>query len=466
MAITRATSALMLSGVFLGGCSTFSADGGMQDVSTMTRERVGHPVSLQTPENGSTLRAAVSELLANPLTADSAVQVALLNNAGLQAALSDLGIAEADLVQAGRMRNPGFGFGRLRGGEDVEIERSLAIDFVGLLTIPLHRDMEMRRFEQAKAQAALQGVQLASQTRKAYFNAVAAEQSALYMAQVADAAEASAELAARMSKVGNLSKLDQAREQAFYADATTQVARARHNVTASREQLAKLLGVWGEQANFRLPNRLPELPATLIAGTDLEDRALQKRLDVAIAKRDAESTAKALGLTRTTGIINALDYGYTNKSETGQPRSNGYEISIELPLFDWGGARTAKAQALYMQSVHRVADTAVRARADVRETYSAYRTTYDIARHYRDEVVPLRKKISDEVLLRYNGMLMSVFELLADARDQVNSVNAAIEAQRDFWLAESDLQTAIYGSGGAATVMRAKAGAAAAPQEH
>jgi outer membrane protein TolC len=174
---------------------------------------------------------------------------------------------------------------------------------------------------------------------------------------------------------------------------------------------------------------------------------MSQRLDVQMAKRNAEATAKALGLTKATAFINVLDVGYINRSTTGIPRQNGYQISLELPIFDWGGANTARAEAIYMQSVHRTADTAVRARSEVREAYSAYRTSYDLARHYRDEVVPLRKKISDEVLLRYNGMLASVFELLSDSRDQVNSVNTAIEAQRDFWIAETDLQAAINGSG-------------------
>jgi outer membrane protein TolC len=174
---------------------------------------------------------------------------------------------------------------------------------------------------------------------------------------------------------------------------------------------------------------------------------MSQRLDVQMAKRNAEATAKALGLTKATAFINVLDVGYINKSTTGMPRANGYGIALELPIFSWGGANTARAEAIYMQSVHRTADTAVRARSEVREAYSAYRTFYDLARHYRDEVVPLRKKISDEVLLRYNGMLASVFELLSDSRDQVNSVNTAIEAQRDFWIAETDLQAAINGSG-------------------
>jgi outer membrane protein TolC len=208
------------------------------------------------------------------------------------------------------------------------------------------------------------------------------------------------------------------------------------------------MGLWGPNAAFKLPDRLPDLPKAPNETADIESQAMSQRLDVQMAKRDAEATAKALGLTRATAFINVLDAGYINKSVTGSPRANGYEIALELPIFDWGGARTVKAEALYMQSVHRTADAAIRARSEVREAYSAYRTSYDLARHYRDEVVPLRKKISDEVLLRYNGMLAGVFELLADARDQINSVNTAIEAKRDFWIAETDLQAAINGSGG------------------
>jgi outer membrane protein TolC len=176
---------------------------------------------------------------------------------------------------------------------------------------------------------------------------------------------------------------------------------------------------------------------------------MTQRLDVQMAKRDVDATASALGLTKATGFINVFDAGYINKSTSGKPRENGYEISLELPIFDWGSARTAKAEAIYMRSAHQAADTAVRAQSEVREAYSAYRISYDLARHYRDEVVPLRKRISDEVLLRYNGMLASVFELLADSREQMSSVNAAIEAQRDFWIAENRLQSAINGGGAA-----------------
>jgi outer membrane protein TolC len=461
--------AVALAAVILTGCATFSKDGGLDSVSALTRERTGQTVQREkSADDAKTTQTAVELLLANPLTPDSAVQVALANNKGLQAAFAELGVAEASLVQAGHLRNPGFSFGRLSGGGDTEINRSIMFDFVGLLTMPLRTNIEGRRFEQAKLQAASQAVQLAADSRKAYFTAVAAQQSAQYAQQVATAAEAGAELAQRLARVGNWSKLEQAREQVFHADAITQLARARHNATAAREQLTRLLGLWGANVAFKLPERLPDLPKAPNEVTDIETTAMSQRLDVQMARRDAEATASSLGLTRATGFINVFDAGYANKSQTGKPRENGYEISLELPIFDWGGARTARAEATYMQSVHRTSDTAVRARSEVRESYSAYRTTYDVARHYRDEVVPLRKRISEEVLLRYNGMLASVFELLTDARDQVSSVNTAIEAQRDFWIAETNLQAAINGNGnaGGSTQMRGAASSEAQAWSH
>jgi outer membrane protein TolC len=434
--------------LLLGGCATFSPDGGMGDVSALTKERVGQPV-----KRGAGSDAAVDELLGQPLDADSAVKIALMNNRGLQASFAELGVSEADFVQAGRLRNPGFSFSRLRGGDNLEIDRSVMFDLAGLLTLPARSGIEKRRFEQAKLNAAADAVRLAATTRRSYFTAVAAQQHVQFMRQVKKSAEAAAELARRMQAVGNFSQLDAEREQAFYAETIVQLARATQDAVAARERLTQAMGLWGPRIEFKLPDRLPELPKSLPEVRDIEGQAMQQRLDVQIAKRDTEATAHALGLTRATRFVNVLDAGYLNKSTNGAPRENGYEVSLEIPLFDWGAARTGKAEALYMAAVNRTADTAVRARSEVRVAYSAYRTAFDLAHHYRDEIVPLRQKISDEMLLRYNGMLVSVFELLADARDQAASVNAAIEAQRDYWIAETDLQYAI--NGGAADAMNA-----------
>jgi outer membrane protein TolC len=248
-----------------------------------------------------------------------------------------------------------------------------------------------------------------------------------------------------MVAAGNFNKLAQMREQSFYSDASTQLARAQHQAVAARERLTRVLALSGEPLDIKLPARLPDLPEAPADPKNAEQAAMDKRLDVQMARRSTEATAMTLGLTKTTRFINVLNVGYQNKSNTGEARMNGYEIELELPLFDFGTARVGRAEATYMRSVNRTAQIAVNARSEVRESYSAYRTAYDLARHYRDEVVPLRKRISDENLLRYNGMLASVFELLADSKDQIAAVTGAIQALRDYWVAETNLQAALTG---------------------
>lgn len=453
--------------LLLAGCASFSPDGGFGKVSQLTQERTGQGVALQrSQEDAQTAQNRVAELLQAALTADAAVEVALLNNRGLQAKFGDLGIAESELVRAGRLKNPSLSFGRMSGGGGIEIERTVLFDILGLLTMPMAKEVGQQRFEQAQYQAAYDAVSLAADVRRAYFDAVAAQELAKFYEQVKETADVSNELAKRMLQAGNFNKLAQMREQAFYADATAQLARAQHQAAAQREKLIRLLGLYGEQLNFRLPQRLPELPKQVLEPQNAEQTAMDKRLDVQMAKRAAEATAKSLHLTNATRMVNVLDVAYKNKSESGAPRANGYEIELELPLFDFGSTRAARAQATYMQAVNRTAEVAVNARSEVREAYSAYRTAYDLAQHYRDEVVPLRKRISEENLLRYNGMLIGVFELLADAREQVAGVTGYVQALRDFWVAETNLQTALTArspAAGSVSQPAAAAGSATAP---
>jgi outer membrane protein TolC len=429
----------------LGGCATFSNDAGFADVKSAVRERQSaEPRWIRNDSDEADARATVKKLLSQSLTADAAVQIALVNNRALQATYAELGIAEADLVQAGRLRNPGFTYSRLRSGEVLEIERVFLFDVLWLLTMPTRTDIEQRRFQLAKTRVAAEVMQVAADTRRAYYRAVAAQEASKYADQVKTAAEASAELARRMAAAGNFSKLDHAREQVFYAESTAIVARTKQSATGERERLVRLMGVWGDDTRFTLPDRLPDLPKAPREAAELEASALKQRLDVQAATQEAANIASSLGLTRVTGFINVLEAGYHRGSEEGR-RETGAELELRLPIFDWGSARTARAEHTYMQAVNRAADLAVRARSEVREAYSGYRTAFDLAQHYRDEIVPLRKRISEENVLRYNGMLISVFDLLADARQQIASVNAYIEALRDFWVADANLELALRG---------------------
>jgi outer membrane protein TolC len=435
-----------LSLALLGGCASLSPDAGFRGVEQAVSERVGAQTRwVRSEDEAGPVRLRVKELLAKPLRAEDAVQVALLNNPGLQASYAAVGIAEAELVQASRWSGPRLSFARLRRGDETEYERSVFFDVLGLITIPLSVRAEDKHFQAARHRAAGEALRVALDTRKAWFQAVGAQETAKYMAQVKEAAEASAELARRMAALGNLPGLAQAREHAFYAETTAQYARARHNELAMRERLARLMGVWGDELAFALPERLPELPAGPREPGDLEAQALAQRLDIQGARRETEALAESLGLTRVSRFVSLAQFGLHYNTEAPQPPQRGWEIELRIPIFDFGEARMARAERLYMQSVNRALETAIQARSEVRETYAAYRTTFELARHYRDEIVPLRKRISEEMLLRYNGMLASVFELLADSREQIAAVNAYIEASRDFWLAESDLQMALTG---------------------
>ena len=471
-------AALIAGAALLGGCASLSSslssslsprlspDGGFGDVEQTTKERIGKDLlRARGDADLDTIARRVIELTAKPLTVDDAVQVALLNNRGLQADFQELGITEAEVVQAGRLPNPGFSFGRTRQGDEREIERGLHFNLARLVAMPLIARLEARRFQQVKGRVAMGVLSLAADTRKAYFTALAAEETVRYMRQVKQAADASAELARRMEQVGNFNKLQRAREQAFYANAVLQLARVEQAQRSSRERLVRLLGVWGPQTQFTLPERLPDLPAAPLELPDVEQIAMAQRLDVQGAKLAAEQTASNLGLTRTTRFVNVLELGVMRNSSNEAPTQRGWEIGFELPLFDWGGARVARAEAIYMQTLHRAAETAINARSEVREAYTGYRSAYDIARHHRDEIVPLNQRIAEENMLRYNGMLIGVFDLLADARTQIASVNAAIEALRDFWIAQADLDMALIGKPtlAAAAGPAMKAEAAGAP---
>jgi outer membrane protein TolC len=240
----RALTLAVLSAALLGGCASFSPDGGFDAIQTATQSHLQKDVVWARDDaSRSQAQARIDALLAKPLSADDAVQIALLNNPGLQAAFNTLGLAEANWVAAQRLPNPGFSIGRLTQGSEVEWERSLHLNLARLLTMPMRADIEQRLFEQTRRELVLEVLRLAAETRKAWVLAVAATQTARYQQQAMEAAEAGAELARRMAQVGNWSKLKQAREQSFYADAALAVARAEQVKGQTRERLVRLMGL-------------------------------------------------------------------------------------------------------------------------------------------------------------------------------------------------------------------------------
>jgi outer membrane protein TolC len=458
----------LVAAMLLAGCAGFSADGGLGPAQQAAQQRLNNKelIWARSDADRERVHARVAELLGAPLTADAAVQISLFNHRGLQASFHDLGIGEAELVQASRLPNPGFSFAKLKAGDEREIDRGFHFSLARVIAMPWLREAAERRFEATQGAVALRVLEHGAATRKAWVQAVAAQEGVRYAQQVMRAAEASAELARRMQQVGNFSALQRAREQAFYADAALGVARAEQAERSAREKLTRLMGLWGTQTGFLLPERLPDMPPSAKDLPDVERMALAQRLDVQGARLAAQQLAALQGLAGAAAFTSGLEIGVQRNSYNNAPPQRGWELGLELPLFDWGGARRAAADHALRQATLRAEQAAIDARSEVREAYGAYRTAYDVAKHHREEIVPLRKKVLDENVLRYNGMLIGVFELLADARLQIASVNAAIDAQRDFWLAEADLDMALIGKPQVTPMASSAAPTAAGEQAH
>jgi outer membrane protein TolC len=445
--------AVLAGALMLGACSTFSPDGGMSVVANVADQTLHKDVvAIRTEDDASSARARVQHLLRRPLTADTAVQIALLNNRGLQAAYNELGIADSVRVQQSLPPNPSFSLTRVSGSAETEIDRQIVGNILALATLPVRTEIAADRFRQAQLFAALETLRVAAKTRRIYYRVVAARQLVDLLTQANSAAETATQLAKRLGETGAMNKLDQAREQVFYADLTTQLATARQHATTAREQLIRSLGLWGSNLAFTLPKSLPALPRRPRPLPAVEQEAVSHRIDLQIARIELDTLAKSYGLTQATRFINVLDAGYADKltknKETGEHiRDRGFTVAFEVPLFDFGEARLREAEQTYMQAVNRLVEKAINVRSEARDAYRNYRSTFDIAAHYQRDVLPLRKIISDEMMLRYGAMQVDVFPLLTEARQRIAANAAAVEARRNFWLASTDLSAAIVGGG-------------------
>jgi len=395
------------------------------------------------------------------ITADTAVQVALLNNKGLQAAYADLGLSSADVWQQTLQPNPTVSVGVLGIGANGlggyrAIEGMIANNILSLVTRDKRLGIADIHFRQAQLVAAEATLRVATDTRRAWVEAVAAFEAAGLIAQAQGTANAASELAARLGEVGSLNKAEQAREHAFYAELTGQRAQAKLAAELAKEALTRQMGLWGADAVYYVPNALPQLPRAVAARPKIEAEALGRRVDLSIAKLELEAAAKENGLTDATRYVTDLEIiaGFEAEREVedgvvSTETTPQIEVEFDIPIFDSGKARKRKAETAYMRAANELAQMAVNVRSEARSAYLAYTASHQIARHYRDAVLPLRRMIEEEGLLSYNGMITNTFELLADTRARLNSTLLEGNARRDFWLADANMVAAVYGGGAA-----------------
>ena len=451
----------------LSACRTFSPDGGMDTVATVAGTGLNKDVvQIRSADDAAAVRTRVTRLLHRPLSADVAVQIALLNNLGLQAAYNRLGIAEALAVKASRPPALSFAISEVSTPVELDIERKIMGSLLSLVTMPARTRIAADQFAQAELRAAEETLRVAVETRRAYVRAVTARQIVAALGEAKASAEASAELAEHLKQTGAVNKLDQARRQVFATEMDAELLGARQQAAATREKLTRLMGLWNSDLDAYLPSALPGLPHSMRSVRAIEQDAVNTRVDVQMARLEMEAMARSYGLTRKTHFLNVLDAAGISKTQKdrGEKRADGggYELVLEVPLFDFGRANVREAEQRYLEAANRLGQMGVNAASEAREAYGTYRATYAIARKHEGEVLPLHQTISAETELQYNAMQVDAFALLEAARTRAKAKVASIEAKRNFWLASTDLSVAVLGGGSIASepdsVLAAKSG--------
>jgi len=280
------------------------------------------------------------------------------------------------------------------------------------------------------------------------------------MSEINQSTQAVAALARRLGETGAASRLDQARDQLSSAEVATRLASARLQASNERERLTRVLGIWGIDVDFVLPNALSPPPSRPRSLPRLEQETVSRHIELRTAKAELGALARTLGLVEATRFVNLLEMSGARKVKTESllnPESGltentrfrffGGAAAIEIPIFDFGETRLREAEQSWLAAVNRLAQKAVEVRSQARQAYRTYRYAHDIARFRKGEILALQTIVSEEMLRRYNGMLVDAFPLLENARKRVSLQAAAIEAKRDFWLAETDLRAAISGPG-------------------
>ncbi len=431
----------------LSGCATASAGAGLHEISQTVEQRTG--LSVRWNQGTAEDRQAeekVQSMLQQELTADATVQIALLNNPSLQAVFEELGIAQADLVQAGLLKNPVFA-GHVRfpdkSADVANTEVSVSQDFTDIFLRPLRKKVAAAQFEQSKLETGHAVLKVAAEVSSAYYTLQGAEHTQRMLGTILQAARAAAELADRQYAAGNISDLELANQKAAYEQAVTNLTRAKAEVLTDRERLNNLMGLAVSPA-WTISEQLPPLPATEPPFEELERRALSQRLDLAAVRQEVRALEQTVSLSRR-GALPELKVGADTERDSDRSRVTGPSWEVELPVFDRRQGQKAKAEAKLRQSRRRLSALENQVRYEVRTTLNQLLVDRQLIEQYRDSIIPLKEKIVQESQKNYNFMLIGVFQLLQAKQEEVGAYKEYIEAFRDYWNARTELERVVGG---------------------
>lgn len=434
----------------LTGCATFEIDQSLRNAS----ERVSivlesQPTLVVTDEQKAQLFERSTVLLQEPLTMVNAVRLMLVNSPEFQSVLARYWAIGAAAGQSGRIPNPLLNFERVTVGSELELGRLISFGLLDLIQFPWRQQSASLQIKRVELELASEILGKANLVQEAWINAVVAKQKEEYAKRVLEVTEADAELARRLHEAGNFTLSQRIRRQLFYSDAVVSYALAKQKSVSMLERLIRLLGLTREQQlKLSIPNRLPQLPDAPWTPSEVSSRATH-RLDIDMAKMDYDAALKRAGVD-TVGSFIDIEVGIrrntTRDRETGDvSRPRGYELDVRLPLFDWGGLQRDRLSADLLLKANLLEATVRNAESSVRESYITYRTSFDVAKHYRDEVIPMRETLAEESVYQYNGMLIGTFELLAESRSQVQAIEVGIDAHANFLRAQLALESTLLG---------------------
>jgi cobalt-zinc-cadmium efflux system outer membrane protein len=433
--------------VLLTGCATFDQRAGFSDVSDAVAAHSGKRVVWNL---GTELDAQVAQevraLLQDTLTADGAVQVALLNSRDLQALYAELGVAQADLVQAGLLRNPVFdGVVRvLVNGGPPELEFNAAMDFLDIFYRPLRRRVAAARFEEAKVEVTGAVLDFATMVRASFYRHQANEQMLELLQTIVQALAVAFDVTQRLHEAGNITDLDLARDRALFEEEKLRLRAAEVAARQSRARLNAVMGLWGEQTDWHIDRRLPDIPAQPLPLNGLEARALRQSLDLASARQRLLAAGEQLGVSRAVALLPDASLGAGGERAEGE-WGVGPVFEFPIPLFDQGQARIGRAAAELRRAQQEYYALGVRLRSTARAVHERVQGAYDRALYYRDIVLPLRERIVHETQLQYNAMQLGVIDLLRAREQQIQAAVAYVETLLDYWLARTDIEQLLSG---------------------
>jgi outer membrane protein, heavy metal efflux system len=434
------SSALALLWALLGagllGC--VSENSAFQDVNKVVVGRTGHAVHWSHLGGESEAQKATQEALSKPLTAESAVKVALLNSAELQAEFESVGVARGDLVSAWRIPNPTAEAAmRFHGEGSPTLDFSLTEDISDLIFLPLRVGVANAELDAAKLEVAGKAMDLVFQVRSAFYRYLADLQIVELRGTVLKALEASATTAKALHDAGNITDLDLANEQVLYDEARVNLASAQTNIAASRQQLSSLLGLWGRRDTWKVESRLAE-PGD-VPLNDLEATAVRSSIDLQVIRHRYTAAAKRANLERASGLLPELKAGIGVEREDDE-WSYGPLAEVEVPLFYQGQGEVARARAQMRRQAQLLRGRAVQVRAAARTVAMRVAATRDRANYFKTVLLPARQRILNQTQLQFNAMNLSVFQLLLAKRDQVETARLYVEALRDYWLARAEAE--------------------------